>query len=74
MVADHLSPWGDQPVAPLFSKRNNSTYCFFIDGIPKTVPVRGYISMRMQFVPDESGVVSASAHGGEAPANWCSGS
>jgi hypothetical protein len=29
----------------LFAKENNSAFTYFIDGIPKEVPVRGYISV-----------------------------
>jgi beta-glucosidase len=39
------SPWTGQDVKPLFSKFNNSGFNLFIDGIPKSVPIRGYISV-----------------------------
>lgn len=40
-----FSPWEDQSAKSLFAKENNSAFTYFIDGIPKEVPVRGYISV-----------------------------
>ncbi|OCF58241.1 beta-glucosidase [Kwoniella mangroviensis CBS 10435] len=48
------NPW-EEDVKPLFSKFNNSAFSYFIDGIPKEVPVRGYVSLKTVFTPDESG-------------------
>jgi beta-glucosidase len=39
------SPWNGEQVEPLFSKFNNSAFNFYIDGVPKSVPVRGYVSV-----------------------------
>jgi hypothetical protein len=41
-----ISPWSNPSSKPLFAKENNSAFTYFIDGIPKEVPVRGYISVR----------------------------
>ena len=49
------NPWGNEGVEPLFTKTNNSAFSYFIDGIPKEVPVRGYVSLRTTFKPDETG-------------------
>ncbi|WVQ62915.1 uncharacterized protein L199_001064 [Kwoniella botswanensis] len=49
------NPW-ENAVKPLFSKFNNSAFSYFIDGIPKEVPVRGYVSLKTVFTPDESGI------------------
>lgn len=40
-----ISPWAGEAKVPLFAKENNSAFTYFIDGIPKEVPVRGYISV-----------------------------
>jgi beta-glucosidase len=40
------SPWAESTKKPLFVKENNSAFTYFIDGIDKSVPVRGYISVR----------------------------
>ncbi|KNX49905.2 beta-glucosidase [Cryptococcus deuterogattii R265] len=48
-------PW-ENKVKPIFSKYNNSAFSYFIDGIPKEVPVRGYVSLKTIFTPDESGI------------------
>jgi beta-glucosidase len=45
-----LSPWATTSIKPLFVKENNSAFTYFIDGIPKEVPVRGYISVRVSVV------------------------
>ncbi|WWC69041.1 uncharacterized protein I206_102977 [Kwoniella pini CBS 10737] len=53
------NPWeshSEKELKPLFSKFNNSAFSYFIDGIPKEIPVRGYVSLRTIFVPDESGI------------------
>jgi beta-glucosidase len=39
------SPWATFFSKRLFVKENNSAFTYFIDGIPKEVPVRGYISV-----------------------------
>ncbi|ADV25102.1 beta-glucosidase [Cryptococcus gattii E566] len=49
------NPW-ENKVKPIFSKYNNSAFSYFIDGIPKEVPVRGYVSLKTIFTPDESGI------------------
>ncbi|WWD20488.1 hypothetical protein CI109_104964 [Kwoniella shandongensis] len=51
------NPW-ENNVKPLFQKFNNSAFSYFIDGIPKEIPVRGYVSLKTVFTPDESGTVS----------------
>jgi beta-glucosidase len=40
-----ISPWSNPSSKPLFAKENNSAFTYFIDGIPKEVPVRGHISV-----------------------------
>ncbi|KAL1406447.1 hypothetical protein Q8F55_008146 [Vanrija albida] len=50
------NPWTTSPAPkPLLTKYNNSGFSYFIDGIPKSVPVRGYVSLRTRFVPDTGG-------------------
>ena len=48
-------PWKTTSAKPLFTKTNNSAFSYFIDGIPKEVPVRGYVSLRTTFTPDTTG-------------------
>lgn len=50
-----VNPWENPGIEPLFTKTNNSAFSYFIDGIPKEVPVRGYVSLRTTFKPDHSG-------------------
>ncbi|WWC87448.1 uncharacterized protein L201_002337 [Kwoniella dendrophila CBS 6074] len=50
------NPWENSKIKPLFSKFNNSAFSYFIDGIPKEIPVRGYVSLKTVFTPDESGI------------------
>ncbi|WRT65289.1 uncharacterized protein IL334_002232 [Kwoniella shivajii] len=50
------NPW-ENSVKPLFQKFNNSAFSYFIDGIPKEIPVRGYVSLKTIFTPDESGTI-----------------
>jgi beta-glucosidase len=52
------SPWSGAQAKPLFRKCNNSAFTYFIDGIPKDVPVRGFVSLRTVFTPDVGGTVS----------------
>ncbi|WVF66947.1 hypothetical protein IAT40_001690 [Kwoniella sp. CBS 6097] len=49
------NPW-ETDAKSLFNKFNNSAFSYFIDGIPKEVPVRGYVSLKTVFTPDESGI------------------
>ncbi|KAM0752674.1 hypothetical protein T439DRAFT_298947 [Meredithblackwellia eburnea MCA 4105] len=51
------NPFTDAAVnsKPLFTKYSDSTYAFFIDGIPDYVPIRGWIAMRATFIPDTTG-------------------
>jgi beta-glucosidase len=48
-------PWETPGTKPLFTKTNNSAFSYFIDGIPKQVPVRGYVSLKTRFKPDVTG-------------------
>ena len=50
-----IDPWKKAGTKPLFTKTNNNAFSYFIDGIPKEVPVRGYVSLRTTFKPDVSG-------------------
>jgi beta-glucosidase len=55
--ADGDSPWEGKATQPVFRKCNNSAFTYFIDGIPKTVKVRGYVSLKTVFTPDVGGMV-----------------
>ena len=35
---------------------NTTAFNYFIDGIPTSVPVRGWVRLRTTFVPDKSGI------------------
>ncbi|KAI5480122.1 beta-glucosidase [Pseudohyphozyma bogoriensis] len=50
------NPYSDEKVEPLFSKFSDSSYAFFIDGVPDYVPIRGWIILRGTFVPDADGI------------------
>ncbi|WVR04181.1 hypothetical protein IAU60_001181 [Kwoniella sp. DSM 27419] len=50
-----VDPWQNPGVKSLYNKSNSSAFSYFIDGIPAEVPVRGYVSLKTVFTPDESG-------------------
>ena len=51
-----VSPWKNPGTEPLFVTYNNNAFSYFIDGIPKSVPVRGYVSVRERFYLDILGL------------------
>ncbi|KAH7100142.1 beta-glucosidase precursor, partial [Auriculariales sp. MPI-PUGE-AT-0066] len=50
------NPFEGNSAKPRFRKVNNSSYNYFIDGIPAEVPVRGWVKATTKFIPNEDGV------------------
>lgn len=50
-----VDPWKVPGQKPIFTKTNNNAFTYFIDGVPTSVPVRGYISLKTTFKPDYTG-------------------
>lgn len=50
-----VDPWKVPGQKPIFTKTNNNAFSYFIDGIPKAIPVRGFVSLRTTFTPDHTG-------------------
>ena len=51
-----ISPWENAKAPVLHTMSAPTSFTYFMDSIPVTVPVRGYISMTTTFTPDESGI------------------
>ncbi|KAH8928460.1 glycoside hydrolase family 3 protein [Atractiella rhizophila] len=51
-------PFGDEKgtVAPIFERNYGSSLTYFIDNIPKSIPVRGWVRWSTTFRPNESGI------------------
>ncbi|KAK1925989.1 glycoside hydrolase superfamily [Papiliotrema laurentii] len=58
MTADFFAenPFDGRLLEPAYSMSVANTHAFFIDGIPTSVPIRGYIRARMSFTPNATGV------------------
>ncbi|KAM0750533.1 hypothetical protein T439DRAFT_380431 [Meredithblackwellia eburnea MCA 4105] len=49
-------PRAGNKIDPLFLKTQGTSYAYFVDGIPASVPVRGYTLLRSTFTPHVSGI------------------